>query len=160
MNTYANKVVGDLPELAERIKTVPRPLVFTNGCFDILHRGHVAYLEQAASLGKSLLIAVNSDASIETLNKGPERPINPLDDRMAVLAALQCTDLIVAFDDDTPIELILLSKPDYLIKGGDWPEDKIVGAKEVRQAGGTVRSIPIEYPRSTTDLVRRIRANE
>lgn len=157
MNTYSDKVVRDLIELVDRINTVKRPLVFTNGCFDILHRGHVAYLERAASLGKTLLIAVNSDASVQTLEKGSERPINPLDDRIAVLAALQCTNLIVPFNDNTPLELITLTKPDCLVKGGDWPEDKIVGAQEVRQYGGTVRSIPIEYPRSTTELVRRIR---
>lgn len=157
MSTYSEKIVRDLAELLDRINTAKRPLVFTNGCFDILHRGHVAYLEQAASLGKTLLIAVNSDASVRGLEKGAGRPINPLDDRIAVLAALQCTNLIVPFNEDTPVELITLTKPDYLVKGGDWPEDKIVGAKEVKQYGGTVRSIPIEYPRSTTELVRRIR---
>lgn len=159
MNTYLEKVVGNVAELVNRINNTKRPLVFTNGCFDILHRGHVAYLEAAAELGETLLIAVNSDASVRALDKGPERPINSLDDRIAVLAALQCTNLIVAFNDDTPLNLINLVKPDYLVKGGDWPEDKIVGAQIVKAYGGTVCSIPIEYPRSTTDLVRRICQN-
>jgi len=159
LNTYLEKVVEDYTELVNRVNKLQRPLVFTNGCFDILHRGHVAYLEAAADLGETLLIAVNSDTSVRALNKGPERPINSLDDRIAVLAALQCTKLIVAFDDDTPLNLIELIKPDYLVKGGDWPEDEIVGSQVVKAYGGTVHSIPIEYSRSTTDLVRRICQN-
>jgi rfaE bifunctional protein nucleotidyltransferase chain/domain len=143
--------------LAERVANLPRPLVFTNGCFDILHRGHVAYLAQARALGASLLVAVNSDASVKRLGKGDDRPVNGLDDRMAVLAALESIALVTWFDDDTPLQRILDCRPDVLVKGGDWPVDKIVGAAEVTGWGGRVVSIPFRHERSTTALLEKIR---
>ena len=157
MTPSERKVVQDKTQLPAWLAQLARPIVFTNGCFDILHRGHVAYLEEAAALGKSLVIGVNSDASVRRLNKGAARPINPLDDRMAVLAALGCVALVVPFDEDTPLELIKTVRPDHLVKGGDWPADKIVGADIVKANGGQVHSIPFRYHRSTTDLLRRIR---
>jgi rfaE bifunctional protein nucleotidyltransferase chain/domain len=144
-------------ELARRLAAIPRPLVFTNGCFDLLHRGHVTYLAEARELGESLLVAVNSDASVKRLNKGEGRPVNGLEDRMALLAALDSVDLVTWFDEDTPLKLIVACKPDILAKGGDWPRDEIVGAREVESWGGAVQSIPIRYPRSTTELIARIR---
>ncbi len=111
-------------ELPARLAALPRPLVFTNGCFDILHRGHVTYLAQARALGASLLVAVNTDASVRRLGKGQDRPINSQGDRMAVLAALECVSLVTWFDDDTPIARILESQPDILVKGGDWPVEQ------------------------------------
>jgi rfaE bifunctional protein nucleotidyltransferase chain/domain len=139
------------------VKKIARPLVFTNGVFDILHRGHATYLAQSKQLGASLVVALNSDNSVRRLDKGPDRPINTLDDRMALIAALGMVDLVTWFDDDTPIELILQCKPDVLVKGGDWPAEKIVGAKEVLGWGGSVRSIPFEFERSTTETLSRIR---
>lgn len=139
------------------VQTLRRPLVFTNGCFDILHRGHVTYLEEAAALGKSLVVGVNDDASVRGLDKGPERPINTLEDRMAVLAALRCVDAVIPFSDPTPIKLILAAEPDVLVKGGDWSPDSIVGATEVRARGGSVHSIPFQFERSTSQIVEKIR---
>lgn len=143
--------------LADAIARLPRPLVFTNGCFDILHRGHVTYLEEAAALGRSLVVGVNSDASVRRQNKGADRPINPLEDRLAMLAALAAVSLVVPFDDDTPLELIRRIRPDHLVKGGDWAPERIVGAAEVQAYGGHVHSIPFRYQRSTTALLSRIR---
>jgi rfaE bifunctional protein nucleotidyltransferase chain/domain len=144
-------------DLAARLPALARPLVFTNGCFDILHRGHVTYLAQARALGASLLVAVNTDASVRRLGKGDDRPINGLEDRMAVLAALECVSLVTWFDEDTPIERILDCRPDVLVKGGDWPVDRIVGSREVVGWGGQVHSIPFLHERSTTALVEKIR---
>ncbi len=157
MTPSKNKIAADPERLLEKIGELARPLVFTNGCFDILHRGHVDYLEQAAALGESLLVAVNTDASVRRLEKGADRPINPLEDRMAILAALACVSLVVPFDSDTPLELIKRVRPDHLVKGGDWPLQKIVGYAEVKAYGGQVRSIPFRFDRSTTKLIRRIR---
>ena len=151
------KIVTDTGQLPARLAELARPLVFTNGCFDILHRGHVAYLEEAAALGKSLVVGVNGDASVRRLEKGNDRPVNPLDDRLAILAALGCVSLVVPFDDDTPYELIKRVRPDHLVKGGDWTPDKIVGADIVKSYGGQVHSIPFRFNRSTTDLIQRIR---
>ena len=134
-----------------------RPLVFTNGVFDILHRGHVTYLAQARAQGASLLVAVNSDASVRRLGKGDDRPVNPLADRAAVLAALACVDLVTWFEHDTPLDLILIARPDVLVKGGDWPVDRIVGASEVQSWGGRVLSIPFLYDLSTTATLNKIR---
>ena len=145
--------------LAARVATMQRPLVFTNGCFDILHRGHVTYLAQARALGATMVLGVNSDASVKRLGKGDDRPINLQEDRMAVLAALASVDLVVPFDEDTPLNLILICKPDILVKGGDWTPDKIVGAKEVIGWGGVVHSIPFLHERSTTALLKKIRIN-
>jgi rfaE bifunctional protein nucleotidyltransferase chain/domain len=144
-------------DLKASIAALPRPLVFTNGCFDILHRGHVTYLAQARALGASLLVAVNSDASVKRQGKGTERPINPLADRMALLAALACVSRVTWFDEDTPLAPILTAHPDVLAKGGDWPVERIVGAPEVLGWGGNVRSIPFIYQRSTTTLLEKIR---
>ena len=144
-------------QLAPRIAALPRPLVFTNGVFDILHRGHVTYLAQARALGASLVVAANGDASARRLGKGEDRPINTLDDRMAVLAALQAVDLVTWFDDDTPLALILACRPDVLVKGGDWKPEAIVGAAEVIAWGGAVHSIPFKFERSTTATLKKIR---
>ena len=159
MTASDSKIVRDVTQLPARLATLARPLVFTNGCFDILHRGHVAYLEEAAALGRSLVVGVNSDTSVRRLEKGAGRPVNPLDDRMAILAALACVSLVVPFEEDTPLELIKLVRPDHLVKGGDWTPDRIVGADVVQSYGGRVHSIPFRFERSTTDLLRRIRAN-
>jgi len=144
-------------ELAARVKRLPRPLVFTNGIFDILHRGHVTCLAQARALGASLLLALNADASARKLEKGEGRPVNPLEDRLALAAALEAVTLVTWFEEETPLELIRTVKPDVLVKGGDWKEEAIVGAAEVRSWGGTVRSIPFVHQRSTTALIGRIR---
>jgi D-glycero-beta-D-manno-heptose 1-phosphate adenylyltransferase len=144
-------------ELPARLASLPRPLVFTNGCFDILHRGHVTYLAQARALGAGLLVAVNSDVSVKRLGKGDDRPINALADRMAVLAALECVSLVTWFDEDTPLQRIVTVRPDVLVKGGDWPVDAIVGAREVQGWGGQVHSIPFIHERSTSALVEKIK---
>jgi rfaE bifunctional protein nucleotidyltransferase chain/domain len=154
-----NKIVTDPAQLPARLARLARPVVFTNGCFDILHRGHVAYLEEAAALGKSLVVGVNDDASVRRQGKGEDRPINPLADRMAVLAALACVTLVVPFAEDTPLELIKRVRPDHLVKGGDWTPEKIVGADVVQAYGGQVHSIPFRFDRSTTALLRRIRGH-
>jgi len=143
--------------LPSRLGALGRPLVFTNGCFDILHRGHVTYLSQARALGASLLVALNSDASVRRQGKGDDRPVNFLSDRLAVVAALASVDIVTWFDEDTPLELIRMLRPDVLVKGGDWSVDQIIGAREVKSWNGTVHSIPILYPASTTALLRRIR---
>ncbi len=144
--------------LARTAAGLPHPLVFTNGVFDLLHRGHVTYLAQARALGAALVVAVNSDASVRRLGKGADRPINRCEDRMAVLAALECVDLVTFFEEDTPIAPILGARPDVLVKGGDWSVDRIVGADEVRGWGGSVHSIPFLHERSTTETLRRIRS--
>ena len=131
--------------------------MFTNGCFDVLHRGHVTYLAQARALGASMVLGVNSDASVKRLGKGDDRPVNQQDDRLAVLAALESVDLVVLFEEDTPLNLILTCKPDILVKGGDWKPEAIVGAKEVIGWGGSVHSIPFLHERSTTALLKKIR---
>ncbi|MFA6312876.1 MAG: adenylyltransferase/cytidyltransferase family protein [Sterolibacterium sp.] len=144
-------------ELPLRLAALPRPLVFTNGCFDILHRGHVTYLAQARALGASLLVAVNSDDSVRLLDKGADRPVNRLDDRMALLAALECVSLVTWFDEATPLRRVLDTRPDILVKGGDWPTDQIVGGQEVMAQGGKVLSIPFIHQQSTTALLDKIR---
>lgn len=144
-------------ELRQRIANLPRPLVFTNGCFDILHRGHVTYLGQARALGAAMVVALNSDDSVRRQGKGDDRPINTLPDRLAVMAALGCVDLVTWFDEDTPITRILDCAPDVLVKGGDWAPDRIVGAPETLARGGSVHSIPFEHLRSTTALLEKIR---
>jgi D-glycero-beta-D-manno-heptose 1-phosphate adenylyltransferase len=151
------KKICSRAELAARVAQLPRPLVFTNGCFDVLHRGHVTYLAQARALGASMVLGVNSDASVKRQGKGDDRPINQQDDRLAVLAALGAVDLVVPLDEDTPLDLILTCRPDVLVKGGDWTPDKIVGAKEVIAWGGSVHSIPFLHERSTTALLKKIR---
>jgi rfaE bifunctional protein nucleotidyltransferase chain/domain len=144
-------------EFSRRTASLARPLVFTNGVFDILHRGHVTYLAEARSLGASLAVALNSDASVRRLGKGEDRPVNTLADRMAVVAALDSVSLVTWFDEDTPLARILQCRPEHLVKGGDWTADRIVGATEVRGWGGQVHSIPFQHERSTTALLSRIR---
>ncbi len=156
---FERKIVAptDLSHLPDFLTTLPRPWVFTNGCFDILHRGHVTYLAQAASLGASLIVAVNSDASVKRLGKGEDRPVNTLANRLAVLAALESVALVTWFEEDTPIERIRQIRPDVLVKGGDWPVEKIVGYTEVLGWGGSVHSIPFLHQTSTTALLDKIR---
>ncbi len=147
----------DPRDFAARAAAIARPLVFTNGVFDILHRGHVTYLAEARALGLSLAVALNSDASVKRLGKGEDRPINALADRMAVVAALESVSLVTWFEEDTPIARILECRPERLVKGGDWTVDNIVGAPEVTGWGGTVHSIAFRHERSTTRLLERIR---
>ena len=144
-------------EVVSRIGALAKPRVFTNGVFDVLHRGHVTYLEQARGLGASLVVAVNSDGSVRRLGKGADRPLNSLDDRMAMLAALASVDLVVPFDEDTPRELIVACMPEILVKGGDYNVATTVGAAEVIAAGGRFVAIPFRYERSTTALITKIR---
>jgi D-glycero-beta-D-manno-heptose 1-phosphate adenylyltransferase len=144
-------------QFPERARGLARPLVFTNGVFDILHRGHVTYLAEARALGVALVLALNSDASAKRLGKGGDRPVNTLEDRMAVVAALESVALVTWFDEDTPLGRILECRPDRLVKGGDWPIARIVGATEVESWGGSVHSIPFRHERSTTSLIARIR---
>lgn len=153
---FENKIVAPA-ELAGRLAELPHPLVFTNGCFDILHRGHVTLLGQARDLGASMVVALNSDASVKRLGKGDDRPVNALADRLAVIAALECVSLVTWFDEDTPIERILECRPDVLVKGGDWPVEKIVGNTEVTGWGGRTVSIPFIHQKSTTALLEKIR---
>jgi rfaE bifunctional protein nucleotidyltransferase chain/domain len=145
--------------VGERAAALPRPLVFTNGVFDILHRGHVTYLAQARALGRSLVVALNTDVSVKRLGKGEDRPVNRLEDRAAVVAALDCVTLVTWFDEDTPLDVILTVQPDVLVKGGDWRPDDIVGAREVRARGGAVHSIPFLHATSTTALLKAIRGS-
>jgi rfaE bifunctional protein nucleotidyltransferase chain/domain len=145
-------------KLARRAPELPRPLVFTNGVFDILHRGHVTYLAEARALGEALVVALNADDSVRRLGKGDDRPVNALEDRLAVIAALECVSVVTWFDEDTPLARILECRPDHLVKGGDWKPEAIVGATEVRGWGGQVHSIPFRHERSTTALLRKIRA--
>jgi D-glycero-beta-D-manno-heptose 1-phosphate adenylyltransferase len=143
--------------LESQLRDVPRPYVFTNGVFDILHRGHVTYLAQARALGASLIVAINSDNSVRRLGKGDDRPINSTEDRMAVIAALECVDLVTSFEEDTPLKLINTIKPEFLVKGGDWSVELIVGSAEVASWGGKTLSIPFEYQTSTSKTIERIR---
>jgi rfaE bifunctional protein nucleotidyltransferase chain/domain len=143
----------------DRIKTLPRPWVFTNGVFDVLHRGHVVYLEQARALGGSLILALNTDASARRLGKGPDRPLNNEMDRAVVLAALQSTSLVTWFDEDTPLELIAELKPDLLVKGGDYDMQKLAETRVVEAYGGRALAIPFVDGYSTTALVKRIRSD-
>jgi rfaE bifunctional protein nucleotidyltransferase chain/domain len=133
-------------------------LVFTNGCFDILHRGHVAYLHAARRLGDLLVVGVNTDDSVRRL-KGDRRPVVPLEDRLFVLAGLAAVDAVTPFAEDTPHDLIAALLPDVLVKGGDYDADDVVGAREVREAGGIVRIIPFVEGRSSTSIIERLRSD-
>ena len=155
---FEQKIVAP-QSVAEYARALPRPLVFTNGVFDVLHRGHVTYLAQARALGASLVVALNSDASTKRLGKGDDRPINGLEDRAALIAALEAVSAVTWFEADTPLALIQALRPEVLIKGGDWQADAIVGAAEVLAWGGTVHAIPFLHQKSTTALLDAIRAN-
>lgn len=139
-----------------REKRNGRRIVFTNGCFDLLHPGHIGSLEQARALGDALIVGINSDASVRQL-KGAGRPVLPERERAEILAALECVDAVVIFDEQTPREVIARLLPDVLVKGGDWPGDQIVGREEVEAAGGSVVSIPVVTGYSTTAILRKIR---
>lgn len=136
---------------------LPRPLVFTNGVFDILHRGHASYLDAAAQLGASLLVALNTDASVRRLGKGEDRPLNTWEDRAALLAALSSVTAVTLFEEDTPQALIEQLKPDIIVKGGDYDMETLPETASVKRWGGKAVAIPIEFSRSTTNLVKRIR---
>ena len=161
MTTYAppqfeQKIVAP-EQLSAALAQLPRPLVFTNGCFDILHRGHVTYLAQARALGASLVLALNTDASVKRQGKGDDRPINSLANRAAVVAALASVDVVTWFDSDTPADLIAQVQPDVLVKGGDWQPENIVGAAQTLARGGSVHSIPFLHQTSTTQTLAKIR---
>jgi rfaE bifunctional protein nucleotidyltransferase chain/domain len=133
-------------------------IVFTNGCFDLMHVGHTRYLQAAKALGDVLVVGVNSDASIRTLDKAPDRPIVPEAQRAEVLAALGCVDFVVIFDESDPLQLITAVEPDVLVKGGDWTMDRIVGREIVEARGGVVKTIRLVPGLSTTGLLQRIRS--
>jgi rfaE bifunctional protein nucleotidyltransferase chain/domain len=153
--SYETKILAP-DDCAAAVHGAAQPLVFTNGVFDILHRGHTTYLAQARALGATLVVALNSDASVKVLGKGDERPINTLADRAAVVAALESVNWGTWFEAATPLELILRVRPGVLVKGGDWPIDQIVGAREVQSWGGAVHSIKFEHAHSTTATLRKI----
>jgi D-glycero-beta-D-manno-heptose 1-phosphate adenylyltransferase len=140
-----------------RVAALPRPVVFTNGVFDVLHRGHATYLAQARQLGASLVVALNTDASARRLGKGPDRPLNRQQDRAALLAALESVSLVTWFDEDTPLELIARIKPDVLVKGGDYDMDTLAETAVVKAYGGRALAIPFVEGYSTTALVQKIR---
>jgi rfaE bifunctional protein nucleotidyltransferase chain/domain len=155
--TFESKIcqADDLPAALAKL---PRPVVFTNGVFDILHRGHASYLDQARKLGGSLVVGVNTDASVKMLGKGDDRPINAEVDRQAVLAALASVDLVVLFSEQTPVQLLKRVRPDIYVKGGDYEIDALEETRLVKGWGGTAIAIPFIYDRSTTSLLGRIRS--
>ena len=153
---FLDKIVSP-EQLDARLATLPRPLVFTNGVFDILHRGHVVYLAAARALGGSLVLGLNSDASVRLLGKGPERPLNPQDDRAAVLAALESVSLVTLFEERMPLALIARVRPDLYVKGGDYDMAALAETALVQTWGGRAVAIPFVEGRSTTGLVQRIR---
>jgi rfaE bifunctional protein nucleotidyltransferase chain/domain len=155
----SQKVVsrGAAARWVKKLQAQGQRVVFTNGCFDLLHPGHVAYLEQARSQGEALVVGVNTDDSVRRLAKGPGRPVTPEADRARVLAALACVDRVVLFDEDTPLELITFVQPDVLVKGGDYQLPEIVGREVVEARGGQVLALPFVPGYSTTELLRHIR---
>ena len=154
---FENKICPPA-DLAARALSLPKKLVFTNGVFDVLHRGHVTYLAEARALGASLIVALNSDASVKRLGKGDDRPINILEDRLAVIAALECVSLVTWFKEDTPLQRIIEARPEVLVKGGDWAIDRIVGGAEVNSWGGSVHAIAFQHEGSTTAMLAKIRS--
>ena len=141
--------------LVSQLRSEGRRIVFTNGVFDLLHPGHVRYLRQARALGDALIVGVNGDGSVRR-NKGPQRPINPERERAEVLAALDCVEAVVIFDEDTPADIVRLVQPDILVKGADWPPDQIVGRDTVEARGGRVVLMPVEQGYSTSAIIDRV----
>jgi rfaE bifunctional protein nucleotidyltransferase chain/domain len=156
---FEHKIVPQA-ELARRASALARPLVMTNGVFDILHRGHVTYLMQARSLGASLLVALNSDASVRMLGKGEDRPINGESDRAAMLAALESVTLVALFSELMPLRVIEIVRPDLYVKGGDYDMNRIPEAALVRSLGGQALTLPFVPGRSTSDFLARVRAGK
>jgi rfaE bifunctional protein nucleotidyltransferase chain/domain len=155
---FLSKIVPRIGAHA-RVAQLPQPVVFTNGVFDVLHRGHVTYLAQARALGASLVVAINTDASAKRLGKGPDRPLNNEDDRAAMLAALESVSLVTFFDEDTPLQLVEELRPAVLVKGGDYDMDKLAEGQFVRGYGGKALAIPFVDGYSTTSLVKKIRGD-
>jgi D-beta-D-heptose 7-phosphate kinase/D-beta-D-heptose 1-phosphate adenosyltransferase len=151
------KTRSEAADLAGILQSQGRVVVFTNGVFDVLHPGHLRYLEQARALGDALIIGLNADTSVRR-NKGPERPINPEAERAEILEALECVDAVVLFDEETPAEIIRTIQPDILVKGADWAEDAIVGRDTVEARGGRVVRIPVEQGYSTTAIIAKVRS--
>ena len=147
-----------LVPLLQAARTQGKRIVFTNGCFDLMHIGHTRYLQAAKALGDVLVVGVNSDASVRSLNKAPDRPVVTEAQRAEVLAALECVDYVAIFSEPDPLNLITVVQPDVLVKGGDWDMDRIVGRGVVEQRGGVVRTIPLVPGMSTTSLIQRIRS--
>ena len=145
-----------IADVCNELRVTNRQIVFTNGCFDILHAGHVTYLEKAKRLGDILIIGLNSDKSVKRL-KGESRPVNSEHDRAIVLGALKAVDFVVYFEEDTPLELIKIIKPDFLVKGGDYKIENIVGADIVQDKGGEVVVIPFVEGKSTTNIINKMR---
>lgn len=156
---FERKIVG-AGDLRSRIAKLARPLIFTNGVFDVLHRGHVTVLAQARALGASLVVGVNSDSSVRRLGKGGDRPVNGEDDRIALLAALEAVDLVTCFDEDTPYVLIETIHPDVIVKGGDYDMETLPESRLVHRWGGSAVAIPFVHQRSTTATLARIRSVE
>jgi rfaE bifunctional protein nucleotidyltransferase chain/domain len=157
MEKYRLKIqeLPDAKKKVERLRSKNKKIVFTNGCFDILHIGHARYLYAAREMGDFLIVAMNSDRSVKAI-KGPDRPIMNQSERSEMLASLECVDMVVIFDEDNPMEVIRYLMPDILIKGGDWKEEDIIGADVVRAAGGQIRSIPYINGYSTSGIIKRI----
>src|SRR5262245_19803770 len=158
--TMSGKVLtsAQLIPVLDRARAQKNRIVFTNGCFDLLHVGHTRYLQAARALGDLLVVGVNSDASVRSLNKSPDRPIVGEAERAEVLAALNCVDYVVIFSEPDPLNLITTLQPDVLVKGGDWTVDRIVGRDVVERRGGTVKTIPLVSGKTTTGLTRHSRS--
>lgn len=156
MSNFEKKICARA-DLKARIGQLPKPVVLTNGVFDILHRGHVTYLAQARELGASLVVAVNTDASVKRLGKGDDRPINTCDDRMAILAALEAVSMVVPFDEDTALEVVREAQPDIYVKGGDYDMTAIPEGRAVAVYGGRAVAIDFRHERSTTTLLSKVR---
>jgi rfaE bifunctional protein nucleotidyltransferase chain/domain len=156
MPNFEDKVVTRAA-LKERVASLPKPVVLTNGVFDILHRGHVTYLAQAREQGASLVVAVNTDASVRRLGKGDDRPVNTCEDRMAILAALESVSLVVPFDEDTALEVVQEARPDIYVKGGDYDMAAIPEGRAVAAYGGKAVAIEFQHDRSTSKLLSKVR---
>jgi rfaE bifunctional protein nucleotidyltransferase chain/domain len=156
MSIFEKKICSRA-DLKARVAQLPKPVVLTNGVFDILHRGHVTYLAQAREQGASLVVAVNTDASVKRLGKGDDRPVNTCEDRMAILAALESVSLVVPFEEDTALEVVQEARPDVYVKGGDYDMQAIPEGREVLAYGGQAVAIDFEHDRSTTQLLAKVR---